>query len=86
MCEIYERNCDVMAEIVPAGSHWGVCEIMLGFVDCVDGLAQDCSNSIANALELLQSCAEPMVCSAFWCEKLQEVKQRGSVLHIEGAV
>ena len=23
---------------------------------CSDGLAQDCSNSIANALELLQSC------------------------------
>ena len=25
----------------------------------VDGLVQDCSNSIANALELLQSCTEP---------------------------
>ena len=25
----------------------------------VDGLVQDCSNSIANALELLQSCAKP---------------------------
>ena len=25
----------------------------------VDGLAQDCSNSIADALELLQSCAKP---------------------------
>ena len=24
-----------------------------------DGLVQDCSNSIANALELLQSCTEP---------------------------
>ena len=23
----------------------------------IDGLVQDCSNSIANALELLQSCA-----------------------------
>ena len=29
----------------------------------VDGLAQDCSNSIANALELLQSCAKPSMCS-----------------------
>ena len=27
-----------------------------------DGLAQDCSNSIANALELLQSCAKPSIC------------------------
>ena len=25
----------------------------------IDGLVQDCSNSIANALELLQSCAKP---------------------------
>ena len=27
--------------------------------DSIDGLVQDCSNSIANALELLQSCAKP---------------------------
>ena len=26
-----------------------------------DGLAQDCSNSIANALELLQSCTKPLI-------------------------
>ena len=25
-----------------------------------DGLVQDCSNSIANALELLQSCTKPL--------------------------
>ena len=25
----------------------------------IDGLVQDCSNSIANALELLQSCTKP---------------------------
>ena len=28
----------------------------------IDGLVQDCSNSIANALELLQSCTEPWKC------------------------
>ena len=28
-----------------------------------DGSAQDCSNSIANALELLQSCTKPSICS-----------------------
>ena len=28
----------------------------------IDGLVQDCSNSIANALELLQSCTNPSVC------------------------
>ena len=27
----------------------------------IDGLAQDCSNSIANALELLQSCTKPSI-------------------------
>ena len=27
----------------------------------VDGLVQDCSNSSANALELLQSCAKPSI-------------------------
>ena len=28
----------------------------------IDGLVQDCSNSIANALELLQSYTEPSIC------------------------
>ena len=27
----------------------------------IDGLVQDCSNSIANALELLQSFTEPLI-------------------------
>ena len=27
----------------------------------IKGLAQDCSNSIANAVELLQSCAKPLI-------------------------
>ena len=29
--------------------------------DYTDGLVQDCSNSIANTLELLQSCAKPSI-------------------------
>ena len=28
-------------------------------IDYINGLAQDCSNSIANTLELLQSCTKP---------------------------
>ena len=28
----------------------------------IDGLVQDCGNSIANALELLQSCTKPSIC------------------------
>ena len=27
----------------------------------IDSLVQDCSNSIANALELLQSCTKPLI-------------------------
>ena len=30
----------------------------------IDGLAQDCSNFIANALELLQACTEPSISSS----------------------
>ena len=29
----------------------------------IGGLVQDCSNSIANALELLQSCTKPSICA-----------------------
>ena len=32
-------------------------------VNHIDGLAQDCSNSIANALELRQSCIWPSICN-----------------------
>ena len=32
----------------------------------IDGLVQDCSNSIANAQELLQSCTEPSIRSRTW--------------------
>ena len=32
----------------------------------IDGLVQDCSNSIANALELLQSCTKPSICYYSW--------------------
>ena len=28
----------------------------------IDGLVQDCGNSIANAMELLQSCTKPSIC------------------------
>ena len=36
----------------------------------IDGLAQDCSNSIANALELLQFCTKPLIWSVVFCEFL----------------
>ena len=31
----------------------------------IDGLVQDCSNSIANAMELLQSCTKPSICAIY---------------------
>ena len=38
------------------------------------GLVQDCSISIANALEILQSCTKPSMCSWFrliaWCQEI----------------
>ena len=37
----------------------------------VNGLAQDCSNSIANALELLQSCTKPSICTSRLLTKIQ---------------
>ena len=36
---------------------WHLCN------EYIDGLVQDCSNSIANALELLQSCTKPSTCT-----------------------
>ena len=31
------------------------------YIEHIDGLMQDCSNSTANALELLQSCTKPLI-------------------------
>ena len=36
--------------------HW------MGNSPYIDGLVQDCSISIANTLEILQSCAKPSIC------------------------
>ena len=32
----------------------------------IDGLAQDCNNSIANSLELLQSCTKPLILASWY--------------------
>ena len=37
----------------------------------IDDLVQDCSNSIANTLELLQSCTKPSICgNPYLCIKV----------------
>ena len=49
----------------------GRSELILSFFVKIDGLVQDCSNSFANALELLQSCTKPSndvsFKSVLWC-------------------
>ena len=40
---------------------WMVFMTELDYIDFIDGLVQDCSNSIDNAMELLQSCAKPSI-------------------------
>ena len=35
--------------------------VCLNLDNNIEGLVQDCSNSIANALELLQSCTKPSI-------------------------
>ena len=59
----------MIPDILPSEASYGVCfmkimekiECVITGADCIDGLAQDCSNSSANALELLQSWAKPSV-------------------------
>ena len=40
----------------------------------IDGLVQDCNNSIAIALELLQSYAKPLI---LWCRRKQQKRGPG---------
>ena len=40
--------------------HVGV-RVAMGDKEYIDGLVQDCSNSSALAMELLQSCAKPRI-------------------------
>ena len=44
----------------------------------IDGLTQDCSNSTANALELLQSCTKPSICLSSR-KTIQSVKANSNV-------
>ena len=44
----------------------------------IDDFVQDCSNSSANALELLQSCTKPSKCTSWcWCDACAFVGRRG---------
>ena len=50
--------------------------LSLGFgAPYIDGLAQDCSNSIANALELLQSCTKPLILEILQYRKVSNIRR-----------
>ena len=49
----------------PKGLHHFI-KPSLCFDKYIDGLVQDCSISIANALEILQSCTKPSICTAWY--------------------
>ena len=61
---------------VPAGS-LGQHELIYQCTVHFDGIAQDCSNSIANALESPQSCAEPAIWHMFVWYVLVPPEQHG---------
>ena len=44
---------------------WFCFVVVMFLLGHANGLVQDCSNSIANALELLQSCTEPSMRSIY---------------------
>ena len=51
-----------------------------GFLEDIDGLVQDCSNSSALAMELLQSCTNPLI----WFTLLHWHNMNIMALHITG--
>ena len=44
--------------------------LMVSLPTYIDGLVQDCNNSIANALELLQSCTKPSIYASLGLNEL----------------
>ena len=57
--------CKYVLEGGSIGSDWiRDCPEIVGEND-FKGLVQDCSNSSAYRLELLQSCTKPLICNAF---------------------
>ena len=62
---------ELINDLAPQGlTHWFLnkrANILKGLLlkENIDGLAQDCSNSSALAMELLQSCTKPSIC-VFW--------------------
>ena len=56
-------------DLVPSGAAIPAGRVMIKCRLHIDGLVQDCSNSSALALELLQSCTKPSIYSGTWWVK-----------------
>ena len=52
--------------------HWSKLYSASSYHHHFDGLVHDCSNSSALALELLQSCTKPLICSVIWTSSLRK--------------
>ena len=67
--------------------HWSRSTMILQYIPYIHGLAQDCSNSSALAMELLQSCAKKSISSGIlwnvsqqpdiWCIMSTQLNQQG---------
>ena len=60
---IWIMNNMMFVLIIPSGIYNTTRHQYISICVYIDGLVQDCSNSIALAMELLQSCAKPFI----WC-------------------
>ena len=60
--------------------HWSYVSLALSY-PYINGLVQDCSNSIANALELQQSCAKPSIYFTISVHNLTSELHRCSLEH-----
>ena len=52
-----------MVDKVCFGKVLSMAPILDPFLEYIEGLVQDCSNSIANALELQHYCTKPSICA-----------------------
>ena len=60
------RTAPTVVFLYVDGTHLGICRglphsVLRNLNPYIDGLVQDCSNSSALAMELLQSCTKPLI-------------------------
>ena len=67
-CQFYKANISIVDDVIMQGIDPVTPEYL-------DDLMQDCSDSIANALELLQSCTKPSICYLYGSVKFNSILQ-----------